>query len=96
LEEKKINFMANSNRTNTLCGWLGLSGLILLMDQASKCAVERTIEYAERVEINSVLNIVHMMNPGAAFSLLADAGGWQRYFFIELFVGAWWCIGQHG
>ena len=61
--------------------------MILLMDQASKCAVERTIEYAERVEINSVLNIVHMMNPGAAFSLLADAGGWQRYFFIALASG---------
>ncbi|WP_339645769.1 signal peptidase II [uncultured Porticoccus sp.] len=87
MEEKKINFMANSNRTTTFCGWLGLSGLILLMDQASKCAVERTIEYAERVEINSVLNIVHRMNPGAAFSLLADAGGWQRYFFIALASG---------
>jgi len=28
-----------------------------------------------------------MMNPGAAFSLLADAGGWQRYFFIALASG---------
>ncbi|WP_243889511.1 MULTISPECIES: signal peptidase II [Shewanella] len=79
--------MANSNPTNTFCGWLCLSGLILLMDQASKYTVERTIEYGERVEINSILNIVHMMNPGAAFSLLADAGGWQRYFFIALASG---------
>ena len=79
--------MANSNPTNTFCGWLCLSGLILLMDQASKYAVERTIEYGERVEINSILNIVHMMNPGAAFSLLADAGGWQRWFFVLIAVG---------
>lgn len=90
--------MAISRPTNAFSGWLGLSGLILLMDQASKYAVERAIEYGERVEINSVLNIVHMMNPGAAFSLLADAGDWQRYFFIALAscVSVWlvWTLRQ--
>ena len=38
----------------------------------------------ERIPLNSFVNLTHQRNTGAAFSLLADAGGWQRWFFIVL------------
>jgi len=40
--------------------------------------------YAESIPVTSFFNLVHVRNTGAAFSFLADAGGWQRYFFIGL------------
>lgn len=40
-----------------------------------------------RIEVLPVLDITLMVNTGAAFSLLADAGGWQRWFFIVLAIG---------
>ncbi len=36
------------------------------------------------VVVTGWFNLVHVLNPGAAFSFLADAGGWQRWFFIVL------------
>ncbi|WP_204303886.1 signal peptidase II, partial [Stenotrophomonas maltophilia] len=46
-----------------------------------------------RVEIAPFFNLVHVRNPGAAFSFLAGAGGWQRYFFIALaFAASAWLI----
>ncbi|WP_159330328.1 signal peptidase II, partial [Klebsiella pneumoniae] len=54
-------------------------------------AIIRTFAYGEQVEITPFFNLVHVLNPGAAFSFLANAGGWQRYFFITLglAVSAW-------
>lgn len=42
-------------------------------------------------EITPFFNLVHVLNPGAAFSFLAGAGGWQRGFFlaIALAVSVW-------
>ena len=45
--------------------------------------------------VTSWFNIVHVLNPGAAFSFLADAGGWQRWFLVVVgitvsLVLAWW------
>ena len=60
--------------------WLWLSGLVLALDQATKLAAVRLL--AER-EIHSLLpgfNLTLVYNPGAAFSFLGDAGGWQRWF----------------
>ncbi len=49
----------------------------------------------DKIPINSFINITHQRNTGAAFSFLADASGWQRWFFIVLAVAvssyiAWW------
>lgn len=73
-----------SNLSKGFIGWLGLSVFILLLDQISKCTVERIVEYGDLNTINSFFNIVHTKNAGAAFSLLANAGGWQRYLFLAL------------
>lgn len=55
-----------------------------MADQFAKLAVVRTYAYGEQVEVTPFFNFVHVLNPGAAFSFLAGAGGWQRYFFIVL------------
>lgn len=64
--------------------WLWITLLIILLDQATKYAAIQwlTLNQAHPVFPGFNLTLVH--NPGAAFSFLRDAGGWQRYFFIIL------------
>jgi signal peptidase II len=64
---------------------------IALLDQGTKQLVEARLEYAQVIPVTAFFNLVHVWNSGAAFSLLADAGGWQRWFFIALATGvsAW-------
>ncbi|MBT3347969.1 MAG: lipoprotein signal peptidase [Thiotrichales bacterium] len=66
--------------------WLRLSALILLLDQATKIYAEYSLELYQSIEILPFLNITLLQNRGAAFSFLADAGGWQRWFFVSLTV----------
>ena len=64
--------------------WLGVTALIILLDWLSKQRVSEALELYRPQEIFSWLNITLAHNYGAAFSFLADAGGWQRVFFIVL------------
>jgi signal peptidase II len=64
--------------------WLWLSLAVLAADQATKWLVTRQFELYESVEVNPYLDLTLLHNTGAAFSFLADAGGWQRWFFITL------------
>lgn len=59
-----------------------LAGLILAADMATKAAIVALLEFGAQHPWLPVLNIVHVLNRGAAFSFLHDAGGWQRAFFI--------------
>ncbi len=59
--------------------WLAISSIILLLDQISKILINNQIAQGNGVLINHFFNIVHVRNPGAAFSFLAQAGGWQVY-----------------
>ncbi|QBC45159.1 signal peptidase II [Iodobacter fluviatilis] len=71
-----------------LARWLGLALLVLVLDQASKHAIEATFQFGEQLAlIPGFFNLTLAYNPGAAFSFLADAGGWQRYFFTTLALG---------
>ncbi len=74
--------------------WLGLSLLVIVLDQISKAAITTTFTYGEGVAITPFFNIIHVLNHGAAFSFLAGAGGWQRWFFVALAFGisAWLII----
>ncbi|MDE0510957.1 MAG: signal peptidase II [Gammaproteobacteria bacterium] len=64
--------------------WLWLTLLIVVLDQVTKSVAVQwlTLNQAQPVFPGFNLTLVH--NPGAAFSFLRDAGGWQRYFFIVL------------
>ena len=64
--------------------WLGLSGLIIVLDQLTKLWVVSALRLGQSVELTSFFNLVFVYNPGAAFSFLSDAGGWQRWFFVVL------------
>jgi signal peptidase II len=68
--------------------WIGLSLIIVLLDQVTKLTVERTFAYAETVPITGFFNLIKVYNPGAAFSFLGDASGWQRWLFLGIAIGA--------
>lgn len=71
--------------------WYALAGLVIVLDQATKAIVLASIPFGERIVFLPFWNWVLTMNPGAAFSFLADQPGWQRWFFaiLALAVSAW-------
>lgn len=64
--------------------WLALSLLIVALDQATKYAIAQVLSPGERIDLLPFFSLVLTYNPGAAFSFLASAAGWQRYFFIAI------------
>lgn len=62
-----------------------------LLDQLSKLIVVLTMPYRDVIPVTGFFNLVHTRNPGAAFSFLADAGGWQKYFLaaVAILISAW-------
>jgi signal peptidase II len=62
----------------------GLSGLIVGLDQLTKFLAERLLVMHQPVPVLPSFNLMLTYNPGAAFSFLAGAGGWQRWFFLSL------------
>ncbi|MDI1300958.1 MAG: signal peptidase II [bacterium] len=73
-----------SARRTSAWVWFTVAASAVSTDQLTKFAITRTFACGEQVEITPFFNLVHVLNPGAAFSFLANAGGWQRYFFIAL------------
>lgn len=67
--------------------WLLLSAFVVLADQLSKAYIARHYGEFEFTRVLPILDITRMQNVGAAFSLLASASGWQRWFFIALALG---------
>lgn len=65
-------------------GWLALAGGLILVDQLTKLAVLARFQLGESLPLTSFFNLVLVYNPGAAFSFLANAGGWQKWFFVVL------------
>ena len=66
--------------------WGLIALLIIFFDQLTKWAILKWVPLYGKIPINRFLNITHQENRGAAFSFLADASGWQRWFFITLAV----------
>lgn len=64
--------------------WLLLSLVVVGLDLWTKSLAQSGLEYGEFVPVLPYLNLTLAYNPGAAFSFLADAGGWQRYFFTAV------------
>lgn len=56
-----------------------LAGVLAMLDQVVKAGVAATLPLGSNVALTPWFNLVHVLNPGAAFSFLADAGGWQRH-----------------
>ena len=68
--------------------WLGLAAIVLVVDQMSKHAAEAYLSLHVPVAIFPGLNFTLTYNPGAAFSFLSDAGGWQRWLFSSIAFAA--------
>ncbi|MCS6764843.1 MAG: signal peptidase II [Candidatus Protistobacter heckmanni] len=80
--------MAGKRGGGSLAVWLLLALLVVLLDQLSKTLVQHTLAYGQTMVLAKHLNLVLVGNPGAAFSFLAAAGGWQRWLFAGLAVVA--------
>jgi signal peptidase II len=83
--------------------WMVLSVVVISLDQVTKSAILKWLPLYDKISINSFINITHQRNTGAAFSFLAGASGWQRWFFIGLatavsiFIICWlWRIRRAG
>jgi signal peptidase II len=64
--------------------WMVVALVVVAADQLSKWAIIEWVALYDKVPLNSFINLTHQRNTGAAFSFLADAGGWQRWFFVAL------------
>lgn len=74
--------MAKKNAGLTL--WLGIAAVVVLLDQVTKITMSRLLAYGQSEPVTGFFNLVMVYNPGAAFSFLANSGGWQRWFFSAL------------
>ena len=79
--------------------WLGLALLIFLADQFTKTLILGYYQLGDSTWVTSFFNVVRVHNSGAAFSFLAGASGWQRWFFTAIGLGAAifivWMLRQH-
>jgi signal peptidase II len=80
--------------------WLALALAVIVLDQLTKVAVLDHFRLGDSRTITPYFNLVRAHNPGAAFSFLADASGWQRWFFVGLGGAAAvfivWLLRRHG
>ena len=79
--------------------WLSIALLVVLADQFTKVLIVDYYALGDGFSVSSFFNIVRVHNHGAAFSFLASAGGWQRWFFTGLGVVATgmmvWMLKKH-
>ena len=68
--------------------WLGIALVVVLLDQFAKILIVGDFRLGESRPVTSFFDVVRLENTGMAWSLLANAGGWQRWFFIALALGA--------
>lgn len=68
--------------------WLGLAFILLIADQFTKVLIVGFYHLGDSTPVASFFNVVRVHNSGAAFSFLAGASGWQRWFFTGIGVVA--------
>ena len=92
--------MATHRSGGSLVPWLGIAIIVILLDQFSKTVILGMFQLDGSRTVTSFFNVVRVHNTGAAFSFLAGAAGWQRWFFIGLGAVAAvfivWMLMRHG
>lgn len=68
--------------------WFGISAIVVALDLYTKHLVQQAFQYGEHLTINTYFDLVRYHNEGAAFSFLANAGGWQKWFFTGISIVA--------
>ena len=74
--------------SSAMLPWLGLALLLLIADQFTKVLIMGYYKSGDGTYVTSFFNLVRVHNTGAAFSFLASASGWQRWFFTGIGVAA--------
>ncbi|MFI4940038.1 MAG: signal peptidase II [Burkholderiales bacterium] len=82
----KIRFSAQSH--HSLVPWLGIASIVILLDQLVKITITRLFREGESYRVTSFFDLSFVYNPGAAFSFLSHASGWQRYVLTGLGLAA--------
>lgn len=89
-----------SSASPRLIQWLLIALLVILADQFTKVLILSSFQLGDSRYVWSFFNIVRVHNTGAAFSFLAGASGWQRWFFVALGLVATvfivWMLRRHG
>ncbi|MFT4925410.1 MAG: signal peptidase II [Phenylobacterium sp.] len=80
MPDQKFSFKASG------LWWLWITVVVAVLDQATKLWIIASVEYSASIPVLPVFNITHVHNPGAAFSFLSEAGGWQRWFFTIITI----------
>ncbi|MES1162013.1 MAG: signal peptidase II [Rhizobacter sp.] len=76
--------MATKRTGGSLLPWLGIALIVILLDQFTKTLILGSFQLNDSHTVTSFFNVVRVHNSGAAFSFLAGASGWQRWFFVGL------------
>jgi signal peptidase II len=79
---------AATTQTTRLRRWLLLAAVLIVLDQLTKLYFDGSLRYGQRIAVLPFFDFTLLYNPGAAFSFLAQADGWQRWFFTVLGLGA--------
>ncbi len=74
----------SSSAAPSLAVWLGLALVVIVLDQFTKTLILGYFQLGDSRQVTSFFNVVRVHNSGAAFSFLAGATGWQRWFFVAL------------
>jgi len=80
--------MAGGGKAPGLALWLGLAAIVIVADQVTKTLILGAFQLGDVRPVTGYFNLVRVHNSGAAFSFLAGAAGWQRWFFVGLGVAA--------
>ena len=78
--------MYKSSARSSVQVWYLITLIILFLDQISKTIIVKNFFYGESQAVSTFFNMVRVHNPGAAFSFLSDAGGWQRWALSALAI----------
>ena len=92
--------MASRKSSSPLLPWLAIAAIVIVLDQFFKTLIVGNYTLGESRTVTSFFNVVRVHNAGAAFSFLAGASGWQRWFFVGLGTVAAgfivWMLKNHG
>ncbi|SET35687.1 signal peptidase II Aspartic peptidase. MEROPS family A08 [Nitrosomonas marina] len=67
---------------------LSIALIVLTLDLATKYWVQTSMVYGQQIPVTDFFNLVLTYNTGAAFSILSEASGWQRWFLSAIAAGA--------
>ncbi len=92
---KENNSLRSEQKQANVLVWLWLSLLIVILDQLTKVWINTHLPFNQPLAVLPFFNLRLLYNTGAAWSILATAGGWQRWFLsglalvISLLIVVW-------